>query len=125
MTSAAYLPLLALLAVAGCSAGGLTPRGSGPASFGPDAAANNRSNLATQVACRQRVNEIYDRRNRAEIYAANGTVNSPFSSGYQSGLASRGLGDQFAYGQTLSDCERTAGTGSERSVAAPPVIKGR
>ena len=104
-----------VLAVAGCSAGPLG-LGGGSTMAGN---ANAREDLATQTACRQRVSEIYDRQNRAEIYAANSSLNSPFSANFQPGVTSRGLSDQFSYGKLEKECEQS-GTGAERNDPAIP-----
>ena len=108
MTRAAFFRILTagpLVLLAACSAGSLSP----------DGADSGRVDLATQTACRNRTNEVFDQRNRAEIFAANSSMNTPFSSNYQSGVSSRGLADQFAYGQMERDCERTTGTGADRT----------
>jgi hypothetical protein len=119
---------LTLLGLAACSSGPLGS-GGGPPSYsavGPsgDAGAmggDGRTSLDTQMACRQRVNEMYDRRNRAEIYAANPSVNTPQSANYASGISSRGLSNQFGYEQTIAECERNAGTATG-PIAAPVAV---
>ena len=123
--------MLAVLALAACSSGS-TSSGAGWAAVGPSGTATEgRPGLATQLACRQRANEMFDRRNRTDIYAANSSVNTPFSSSYLPGVSSRGLSGQFAYEQTVAECERNSGTGSERTEApvpprsAPSAAKGR
>lgn len=127
MTRVSFFPLLAMLALSGCSAGSLGSGGSGASSTALDGTVS----VATQAACRQRVNEMYERRNRVDIYAANSAVNSPYSAGYQSGLSSRALSGQFDFERTLRECERNSGTGAERPmtpatpVAAPSAAKPR
>ncbi len=115
LVAGSLIPLL----LAACSAG---PLASAPSS-GPGV---GTADYATQTACRQRASEIYDQHNRADIFAANSSINSPFSANYQSGVSSHSLGDQFAYGQMQTDCERNTGTGAERTeTPPPPVVKGR
>ena len=67
------VPGLALLALSGCDSGPLSSSG-GPSysAVGPSGvAAQSRSDLETRDACRERANEMYDKRGRAEIYAPN------------------------------------------------------
>jgi hypothetical protein len=109
------MPALMGLALAGCSPGSMDSGGGGSAG-----AANTREDLQTQIACRQRVSEMYDHQNRGEIYAANSSMNSPFSSNYQPGISSRGLAAQYSYGKLESECERDTGTGAERSDTIVP-----
>lgn len=112
---------LGLLALAACSAGPLG--GPSEEAVGPSGpAATGQPDLATQQACRQRVNEMYEVRERGEIYAANPSVNSPFSANYQPDVPSRGLANQFAYGQSLAECEHNAETGAG---SPPPPTPGR
>lgn len=119
----ATMPGLFLLALTACSAGpmgGASDNAVGPS--GP--AGGGNTDLATQQACRQRVNEMYEIRNRADIYASNPSVNSPFSANYQPDVPSRGLSNQFAYGQSLSECEHNATNGAEEPATAPPIAPG-
>jgi hypothetical protein len=104
---------LATLALTGCSADSPFPGGGGAA--GSSTAVDSEPDLSTQIACRQRVSEIYDQRNRGDIYSANSSMNTPYSANYQPAITSRGLADQFSYGQMMSQCERNTGTGAERS----------
>jgi hypothetical protein len=79
-------------------------------------------------ACRQRANEIYDRQNRAAIYAPQSGVNSPLSGNYVESALTRGLSSQFAHEQLIRECIRTANVTSGRGEvpiegagsAAPP-----
>jgi hypothetical protein len=91
MSRAVVLSLLATLAAAGCS---------------PYAGGGRQADLRTQDACRDRVSQVYESRNRGDIFAPNSSMNSPLSANYESGISSRGLADQFAYGRMASDCER-------------------
>jgi hypothetical protein len=119
MSRAAILPLMAMLALSACSAGS-----SGSSAVGPSGdAGQSRPDLATQTACRQRANEMYEQRDRSRIYAANSAENSPSSANSYVGVPSRGLSEQFAYDQTISECERNTGTGAQlpdNPVAPPP-----
>jgi hypothetical protein len=113
----AAAPGLLLLALTACSAGPMG--GAGGSAVGPSGpAAAGGADLATQQACRQRVNEMYEVRSRADIYTSNPSVNSPFSANYQAGIPSRGLSNQFAYDQSVAECERNSANGAERP--APP-----
>jgi hypothetical protein len=123
MSRAVLLSLLAMLTLTGCSAGPIGSSAGSASAVGPSGtAANSRTDLETQLACRQRVNEMYDRRNRAEIYSPEAAVNTPYSASYQSGVSSRGLAAQFDYERTRVECEMNSGTGAERT-EAPPVPK--
>jgi hypothetical protein len=118
-------PGLAILALAACSAGSMG--GAGGDAVGPSGTTGqNQTSLATQQSCRQQVNETIDKQNRPAIYAANSSLNSPFSANFEPNVASRGLSGQFAYEQALSDCERGAATGPDVPSAAPDTAaKGR
>ncbi len=100
---------LAALALAGCT--------EPPAS---SASSETRADAATLDACRRRANEIYDRQNRATIFAANSGMNSPSSGAYVSGQTDRGLSARFAQEQLIRECVRNAGGAAEVSPAAPP-----
>jgi hypothetical protein len=113
------VPGLFLLALTACSAGSMG--GGGDSAVGPSGpAAAGGPDLTTQLACRQRVNEMYEVRNRGDIYTANPSVNSPFSANYQPDVPSRGLSNQFAYNQSLAECERNSVNGAERPSIGPP-----
>jgi hypothetical protein len=99
--------------------------GAGDNAVGPSGpSAGGGADLATQQACRQRVNEIYEVSNRGDIYTANPSVNSPFSANYQPDVPSRGLSNQFAYDQSLTECEHNTANGAEGPGIAPPAAKG-
>jgi hypothetical protein len=124
MSRAVILPLMAMLALSACSAGSMEPSF---AAVGPSGdAAQTRTDLATQTACRQRANEMYAQRDRARIYTANSSANTPYSANSSVGVPSQGLSGQFAYDQTIAECERNTGTGAQLpdNPAAPPA-KGR
>jgi hypothetical protein len=118
MSRAVYLPLLAMLVLSGCSAGSMSSGGSGQA------------DMATHVACAERVNQIYDARDREDIYAANPSMNSPFSANYQAGVSSRGLANEFEYRRMQTDCEHDSGPAAAEQSDTPvttvaPAPKGR
>jgi hypothetical protein len=110
----------ALLMMAACTAGSMSGGGTGWSSVGPSGtAAGGQTSLETQQACRQRTSEIYEKRERPQIYAANSSLNSPFSANYQPDVPSRGLSDQFAYERTNAECERNAGAGTGQAASQP------
>jgi hypothetical protein len=126
MRRAVFLRLLVLLALSGCSVGGMG--GFAGDAVGPSGtAAERRTDLETQQACRDRTNEMYEQRDRAQIYAPASSVNTPFSANYQPDVPSRGLSNQFAYERTRAECER-AGIGAIEPPAlnaAPPAATNR
>lgn len=114
---------LVALTLSACSAGSLGG-GSSSSAVGPSGtAADQRATLATQAACRDQVNQMYEIRDRAEIYSPNPSVNTPFSANYQPDVPSRGLSQQFGYDQARADCEHSAATGG--TDAPPPPATGR
>jgi hypothetical protein len=116
-------PCVLLLVLAACTAGPMG--GAGDNAVGPSGpSAGGGADLATQQACRQRVNEMYEVSNRGDIYTANPSVNSPFSANYQPDVPSRGLSNQFAYDQSLTECEHNTANGAEGPGIAPPAAKG-
>jgi hypothetical protein len=123
----AAVPGLFLLALTACSAGPMG--GASDNAVGPSGrAAVGKTDLATQQACRQRVNEMYEIRNRGDIYTSNPSVNAPFSANYQPGVPSSGLSNQYSYDQSLTECEHNATNGAERpgiAPAPPPAARGR
>jgi hypothetical protein len=121
---------LVMLALSACSAGPMV--GSSGDAVGPaGAASGGRTDLATQHACRQRVNEMYETRGRADIYAPNSTLNSPYSANSQVGVPSSGLSNRFAFEQSIAECEHDAASGPDQAVtpvpppAPPSATKGR
>lgn len=112
MAASAAARWLVVLALAACSAGSIG--GTSGDVVGPSgSAAQSRTNLETDAACRQQVNQMVEAQNRPEIYAANSSANSPYSANSSVGVTSHGLAGQFAYGQTLAACESNAGTGPD------------
>jgi hypothetical protein len=118
MSRAVVFSLMAMLALSACSAGS-----DGPSygAVGPSGdAAEARNDQATRAACRDRTNEMFDRRDRAQIYTPGSSVNTPFSANYQPGITSRGLPNQFDYERTVAECVRNSGTGAETPAIQPP-----
>ncbi|MGD0434350.1 MAG: hypothetical protein ABSA58_24990 [Acetobacteraceae bacterium] len=115
---------LAMLALAACSPGSMNPGGGASSeSVGPSGeAAENRTSLQTQQACRERANQIVDEQRRPDIYAPNSSLNTPFSANFQPDVPSRGLSGQFAYERTEADCERNAGAPDVSTTTVPSTI---
>jgi hypothetical protein len=123
MSRAVLLRLPIMLALSACASGPMGGDAVGPSGT----ASERRTDLETQMACRDRANQMYEQRDRARIYAPNTTANTPYSANSDLGVTSHGLSNQFAYEQTIAECER-AGTGSTDTSAqtpAPPPAKGR
>jgi hypothetical protein len=119
---------VAILALSACSAGSMG--GASADAVGPSgAAAQSQSRLETQQACRGRVNETFEKQNRPAIYAANSSLNTPFSANFQPQVPDRGLSDQFAFERAVAQCESNAPTGPDVQTSMPassaPVVKGR
>jgi len=116
---------VAALTLSACSSGPMAPSTD---AVGPSGAASagGGANLATQQACRQRANEMYEQRNRADLYSASPSTNTPYSGNSYVGVPSRGLSGEFAYGQTVAECERNAATGGPAvAPVAAPAVKSR
>lgn len=79
-----------------------------------------KTDAAVLQACRQRANEVYDRRNRAEIYAPQYGGNSPLSGTYTDVGVNRGLSAQFSFEQMVRDCVRQSNVTGERAIGATP-----
>jgi hypothetical protein len=124
MTRAALLRMLVLLALSACDSGPLSSsEGPGYGAVGPSGvAAQNRNDLATRDACRERANEMYDKRGRAEIYAPQSSVNTPQSANFVSGVTDRGLAARFDYERTVNECVRNASSGAPSIVSPEPAI---
>jgi hypothetical protein len=86
-------------------------------------APETRADAAIREACWRQADETYSRQNREAIYAANPTVNSPFSSNFVPGQTDRGLPALYAHDQMIRDCIRSsrvaASAGAEP--ATPPM----
>ena len=83
-----------------------------PSAPGPAASA-----ATPQVAsdCRARADAVYDRQNRGDL-SRRDNRDSPFSSSYNSGITTRGLGARFERDKMVADC--VAANSSTRSSAA-------
>ncbi len=101
------LGLLCVIALSACADGG------GGTPLQGQALADSQ----TRDACRTRVNAAFEVRDRAQIYAPQSQVNTPYSASYLPDLSDRGLPDQYEHDKMLSDCIRNTGTGAERSTA--------
>lgn len=110
-----------LLTLAACSAGPFGGGGPSSQAVGPSGvAAGGDTDLATQQACRQRVNDMYAVRERGAAYQPNSQVNTPYSANYVSGITSRGLSNEYAYEQDIAACERNARNGAEPDLPQIP-----
>ena len=111
---------VAMMSLTACSSGSAGGSSSAVGPSGP--VLEGRTDLATQQACRQRANEMYEQRNRADLYAANQSANTPFSGNSYVGVPSRGLSGQFEFDRTVADCERSAGSPAP---SPAPAVKSR
>lgn len=88
--------------------------------FGPPPSA---SEAATQSACRERADEVFQRQNRGAVYNTDtyqtDTRDAPFATSGLRGVTSAGLGQQFGRDTTLDDCLRGRATGPQ----APPMSR--
>ncbi len=96
--------LLTCLALAGCARPG-----------GRDA----RADAATQAACRQEADRVYDAQNRGDIYSPQAAVNTPSSASYAPGADSRGLSQLFVHDKMIDDCVRRGGIDDRPPATAP------
>lgn len=87
----------------------------------PAPTAQSRADQATLSACRQRADEIYQRQNRASLYAMDNR-DSPGSSTYVSGITTRGLSERYGWDTQVSDCVRNQG--AAEGIAPAPVPSG-
>lgn len=79
-----------------------------------------RADAETRAACETRAEQAYEQQNRAEIFAPQSQVNSPYSANYVSGDSSRGLSDLFVHDRMVSNCIRNTGTGTGTERTSPP-----
>jgi Tfp pilus assembly protein PilP len=92
-----------------------------------EAEPQTRASAADRAACRQRVEEVYNKQNRAEMYQTDtymtSTRDAPFAT---SGVAmpNTGLSSRYAHDTMVSDCLRSVsgnvGTSPEPAAAASP-----
>lgn len=104
--------LVALLALAACDNPGSPLNASGIGG------GIGHADPALVTACTQHADQVYNQRNRAEIYTPQSSVNSPFSANYIPGMTDRGLSTQYAHESMIRDCVRNTGTETSRTV--PP-----
>ena len=108
-----------MLALAACAGDFAAGSGSGSLPVGPSGAAGGTpTSLQAQENCRQHVDQTFDKQNRPTIYAANPSVNTPFSANYDPTVANRNLSNQFAYEQSVAACEH-GGIASDRNDVLP------
>jgi hypothetical protein len=113
MITPRLLALLCAMALCACADGGGAP-------LSGQALADSQ----TRDACRDRVNQAFEVRDRAQIYSPLSQVNTPYSAGYLPEQDDRGLSDQFEHDTMLSNCIRNTGTGSGPTPIPPaPVAK--
>lgn len=79
-----------------------------------------QTDAATRAACTQHAEDVYNQRNRGEIYTPQSSVNTPFSANYNPGVTTRGLSDRYARDSMIRDCVRNTGTETSRDVPPPP-----
>lgn len=101
--SARHTPLLLLVMLAGCAGPPLASPGPG-----------SQADSATQAACRQRAEEVYDRRHRDSIYSPSQATNTPYSGAYAAGVPNRGLSQIYERDSLIRDCVRNVGTETDR-----------
>ncbi len=92
-TLAGPAALLAVALAAGCSP---------PPPISPQ----ERADQQTQAACRERADEIYAQQNRGAIYGRQDDQLAPFSSAYNPGITTRGLGERYGRDTMIADCVR-------------------
>lgn len=80
--------------------------------------AQSRADAATEAACRQRADEIYNRRYRDQTYNVQQTQNTPFSGNYTT-PPDRGLSQMYTRNSLVRDCIRNTGTETDRSLPPP------
>jgi hypothetical protein len=101
-----FVALLTVVALSGCDA--------------PSPTGQAQADSATRVACEKRAEQAYEQQNRAQIYAPQSQVNTPYSANYTPDVSNRGLSDLFVHDRMVSDCVRNTGTGAERSRPPSP-----
>ena len=106
-----FVPLLALMAgLAACA----PPAGGG--------AGREGATPKALVACRHRADEVYNRRNPAEVYRsdmyAGGQRDAPFGAMGQPGGPGEGLSGRYEHETTLDDCLNGV-SGSSEAPARP------
>jgi hypothetical protein len=128
----------AVVALTACSGGLFGPgRGASSDTVGPSgpATAETRNTLEMQQDCRRRVDQALESQNRPAIYAANPSMNTPFSANYVPSVVSSGLtghygseqsvaqfdlANQFGYERSVAECEHNSSTGNDQPNTPPP-----
>lgn len=100
---------LVLLALAALLAACQPPR-SGPVS----------ADTAARVDCREQVERQYNAQNRADLTRRD-ERDYAFAGTYNGGIASRGLGAEYAREQAVDGCLRAAGERGQRAGTSPGV----
>lgn len=108
MTRVLWRPLLLLPLLVACG-GPLTSR-----------SPQSRTDAQTEAACRQRAEEIYDRRHRGDIYSPTPEINAPSSGSYAPGAPDRGLSQLYEHDNLINDCIRNTGTETDRGPGQSP-----
>jgi hypothetical protein len=85
---------------------------------GPPSTGQSQADAATRAACQARAEQAYTEQNRAQIYAPQSQVNTPYSASYNPDSVSRGLSDLFVHDRMISDCIRNTGAAADRSPPA-------
>ena len=93
--TARYVAALALALVAACSP---------PPPISPQ----DRADQQARAACRARADAVYAQRNRGSIYGRQDDRLTPFSTSYNPGITTTGLGDRFDIDQMIANCVSAA-----------------
>lgn len=89
----------------------------------PPPTPSDRASAATQAACRQRAEEIYQQQNRGELYRSDQLAtqaDSPLSAGGLKGFTPQGLSQRYDYGSIVQDCLRSSQAATESSQTGAP-----
>lgn len=79
----------------------------------------SKADRATAEACRQRADEVYNKQNRATIYAPQYASNVPLSGNQPYSTVDRNLSAQWGYEKNISDCIRSAGVADSVTTTSP------
>jgi hypothetical protein len=83
------------------------------------ASPRSHTDRATLAACRDHANQVYETRNRGDLYTINQT-GLPYSASYLAGNQTNDLAARFSNEQIIDDCIRNTGTGISRDNAVVP-----
>jgi len=92
-----FLPLVVLVAAAGCQQQQQTPR--------------SRADVAARQACRDAVDRVYNAQNRADL-SRRDERDYAFAGSYNSGIVTRGMSARYGRDQMVTECVQTTGNGS-------------